>query len=140
MLIRPRFSSTEQGAERGESWLNEYEKAFVERIAKSGIEGAGFADLVREAFEAEYGGEGDALLVGLSKETKEDPGRFASELYDQYGTGALQYYALIIRYVDSGRYSPAEEAEEEAEESDLESIVEEVESNSEQGTASDSPA
>ena len=120
--------------------MNEYEGAFTERMAKSGIAGAEFARLVKEAYEAEFEGEGDALLVGLGPQTLEDPRRFASEVYKEYGMGALQYFSLIVRYVESGRFNPAEEAEEEAEDADLESILEKVESNSEQETTSDPPA
>lgn len=109
-------------------------------MSKSGIRGADFARLTKDVFEAEFGGEGDALLKGLSRETLEDPGRFASEVYKTYGMGALQYYVMIVRYVDSGKFRPEEEAEEEAEEEDLESIISEVESNSEQDAEDDSPA
>jgi len=112
--------------------MNEYEKAFGEHVSKSGIEGPEFARLTKEAYEAEFGGQGDALLRGFSQETLEDPQRFAIEVYKTYGMGALQYYGIIVRYVDSGRFNPAEEAEEEAEEEELQTIVDEVESNSEQ--------
>ena len=117
--------------------MNEYEKAFVEHISKSGIEDADFPRLVREAYEAEFGGEGDVLLAGLSRETLADPRRFASEFYRQYGLGALRYFTMVVRYVDSGRFNPAEEAEEEAEESDLESIVEEIDSSSDHESKND---
>jgi len=112
--------------------MNEYEKAFVEHISKSGIKGPEFTRLTKEAYEAEYGGEGDVLLRGFSQETMEDPQRFAIEVYKTYGMGALQYYGIIVRYLESGSFNPAEEAEEEAEEQELRSIVDEVESNSEQ--------
>jgi hypothetical protein len=74
----------------------------------------------------------------LGRETLEDPQRFASEVYKTYGMAALQYYVMIVRYVDSGKFHPEEEAEEEAEEQDLESIVNEVESNSNQEAGNDS--
>jgi hypothetical protein len=112
--------------------LNEYEKAFVEHMSKSGIKGADFARLTKDVFEAEFGGEGDAFLRGLSQETLENPERFATEVYKAYGLGALHYYVMIVKYIDSGKFHPEEEAEEEAEKEDLESIINEVESNSEQ--------
>jgi len=112
--------------------MNEYEKAFVEHMSKSGIRGPEFARLTKEAYESEFGGEGDVLLKELSQETLEDPQRFATEVYKTYGMGALQYYSMIVRYADSGRFNPEEEAEEEAEEADLQTIVDEVDSNSEQ--------
>lgn len=110
--------------------MNEYEKAFVEHVSKSDIKGPEFARLTKEAYEAEFGGEGDVLLRGFGQEILEDPERFAIEVYKTYGTGALQYYSLIVRYLDSGKFDPAEEAEEEAEEKELETIVDEVDSNS----------
>ena len=116
--------------------MNEYEKAFVEHMSKSGINGHAFARLTKEVYEAEFGGEGDALLRGFSQEALLDPQRFAIEVYKTYGLGALQYYAMIVKYVDSGRFNPAEEAEEEAEEEDLQTIVDEVESYSEQRSES----
>ena len=117
--------------------LNEYEKAFVDHMSRSGIAGPDFARLTKEVFEAEFGGEGDALLRGLSQEALEDPKRFASEVYRTFGMGALQYYVMIVKYVDSGRFHPEEEAEEEAEEQDLESIVREMESDPDQGDQTD---
>ena len=124
-------------AKRARSILNEYEKAFVGHMSRSGITGPDFARLTKEAFEAEFGGEGDTLLKGLSREAFEDPKRFASEVYKTFGMGALQYYVTIVKYVDSGMFHPEEEAEEEAEEQDLESIVREIESDPEQGAQSD---
>jgi len=56
-----------------------------------------------------------------------------------YGLGALQHYAMIVKYVDAGKFRPEEEAEEEAEEEDLKSIVREIESNSGEGPESSPP-
>ena len=122
-----------------ESELNEYERAFVDHMARSGIAGLDFARLTKEVFEAEIGGEGDALLKGLSQPALEDPGLFASELYKTFGLGALQYYVMIVKYVDAGKFHPEEEAKEEAEEEDLESIFNEIGSDPEQETESSSP-
>lgn len=119
-----------QVAHPDEQALNEYEKAFFERMSRLDVDGPDFARLTREALEAEFGGEGDAILKGLGPETLEDPKRFASEMYKTYGRGALQYFTMIVKYVGSGRFNPDEEAEEEAEEEDLESIIDEVESSS----------
>ncbi len=116
--------------------MNEYERAFAAHMFKSGISGPDFARLTRDVFEAEFGGEGDALLKGLNRKTMEDPKRFASELYKTFGMGALQYYVKIVKYVDSGKFHPEEEAEEEAVQEDLQSIVDEIESNSEQTAGS----
>ncbi len=101
-------------------------------MSRSGIEGNDFARLIKDVFEAEFGGQGDTLLRGLRQEALEDPRLFASEMYEKFGTEALQYYVKIVKYLDSGRFHPEEEAEDEAVEEDLESIVNEVESNSDQ--------
>ena len=114
------------------SKLNEYERAFVDHMAKSGIAGLDFARLTKEVFEAEIGGEGDALLKGLSQQALEDPELFASEMYKTFGLGALQYYVMIVKYVDGGKFHPEEKADEEAEKEELESIVNEIGSDSEQ--------
>jgi len=115
----------------GESKVNEYEKAFVDHMSKEGLAGPNFARLTKEVFEARFGGGGDALFEGSSQETLEDPKRFASELYKTFGTGALQYYVEIVRYLNSGKFRPQEEDEMEAEEEELASIVKEVESTPE---------
>jgi hypothetical protein len=109
-------------------------------MTKSSIAGADFARLTKEVFEAEIGGEGDALLRGLSQQALEDPRRFASEMYKTFGLGALQYFVMIVKYVDAGKFHPEEEAEEEAEKEDLESIVNEIGYDPEQETESGSPS
>ena len=113
--------------------LNECEKAFVDHMSRSGIEGIDFQRLTNDVFEGEFGGQGDALLRNLSPEALEVPSHFATEVYKKFGMEALRYFVMIVKYVDSGRFHPEEEAEDEAVEEDLESIVNEVESNSGQG-------
>jgi hypothetical protein len=98
-------------------------------MSRSEIERVDFARLTRDAFQAELGGQGETLLNELSQGALEDPERFASELYKKFGTEALKYFVMIIKYVDSGRFHPLEEAEDEAVEQDLQSIVDEMESN-----------
>ena len=44
--------------------------------------------------------------------------------------GALQYYVAIVKYAESGKFSPEVDAEEEAEEEELESIIQETEAAS----------
>jgi len=109
-------------------------------MTASGIKGADFARLTRDVLAAEFGGQGETLLRGLSRDALKDPERFASELYKMYGMEALKYYVMIVRYLDSGRFHPEEEAEDEAVEEDLETLVEAVDSNSEQGTETDPSA
>jgi hypothetical protein len=127
------------GVHQGET-LNDYEKAFVEHIAKLNIQGAAFTRLVREGLEAEYGGEIGTLLSGLKPTTLESPEKFAAELYRILGSGAMPYYVTIIKFAESGRFSPEQDMEEEREDEELESLVHEIEPDSEQGDASDSQA
>ena len=91
------------------------------------IGGAAFAQLVREALEAEYGGEVDTLLNGFGRQTLENPERFAVELFEALGTEALQYYVTIVKYAESGNYQPGGDAQKEEEE--LESLVHKIESD-----------
>jgi hypothetical protein len=109
----------------------------VDYIARLKIRGSDFAKLTKEALEAEYGGEGNALLSGFSQGTLEDTEKFATELYKVFGTGALQYYVAIVKYADSGKFHLEEEAEEKTEEQELESMVNEIESDSDQESETD---
>ena len=98
------------------------------------IDGPDFAALARQALEAKYGGEIDNLLNGLDQSTIQNPGKFASELFNAFGTGAMRYYVTIVEYVESGRFQPEEDEEVAKEEEELESLVHDIESNSERGT------
>jgi len=106
--------------------MNEYDRAFVDHMSRLGLKGTNFAKLTKEVFEAKFGGEGDALLKDWTQETLEDPERFALEIHRTFGTGALQYYVLIIKYLNAGRFNPEREAEEDAEAEELESIVKQM--------------
>jgi len=121
-----------EGARRSD--LNEYEKAFVEHIAQLNISGPNFAALAREALEAEYGGEIDSVLNGLTQETLRNPEKFAVEVFKVFGTQAMQYYVTIIKYAESGNFHPEEDAELEKEEEELESLVHKLGPDSEQGS------
>ncbi len=117
--------------------VNKYEKAFVEHITRLNVEGPDFAALVRRALEAEYGGEIDNLLNGLDQTTIQDPEKLAAELFKAFGADAMNYYVTIIKYAESGRFQPEEDAEQASEEEELESLVREVETNSDQESATD---
>lgn len=109
--------------------MNDYEKAFVERINGLKIApGPAFASLVRVALGREMGGEEESLLSGLSQATLEDPRRLAMELYNTYGEGAMQYLVMIVRFAESGEYHPEEDQELEREDEELESVIGETES------------
>jgi hypothetical protein len=105
---------------------------FIERMARLKIPpGPTFIALTKGALEGEFGGEGDALLKGLSQSALEDPTKFAKELFNMYGDGAMQYFAMIVRYAESGNFHPEEDQELEREEEELGSVVKEVEGDSE---------
>ena len=111
--------------------MNEYEKAFVERMAQLKFSaGPTFAALTKEALEREWGKEGDAPLAGLDDETLESPEKLARELYKVYGSEALRYFSLIARYAESGDFKPEEERESDEEEKELESVIQEVDEDS----------
>jgi hypothetical protein len=112
----------------------------VEHIVRLNIRGSDFSELTKQALEAEYGGEGNALLSGFSQGTLEDPQKFALELYKVYGTGALQYYVAIVKYADSGKFHPEEDSEEKTEEQELASMVDEIGLDSDQESGTDPPA
>jgi hypothetical protein len=113
--------------------VNKYEKAFVEHIYRLKIkDGPTFTKLVTEALEAEYGGQVSSLWSDLSQQSVEDPEKFAAALYKALGTDeAMKYYATIIKYAESGRFQPEEDAELQQEEEKLASVIRETESDSE---------
>jgi len=111
----------------------------VEHIDRLGIEGPTFAALVREALEAEYGGEIDAVLDDFKQQTLEDPKKFAGELFKIFETQAMQYFVTIIKFAESGRFHPEEELEQEKGDEEFESLVRETEPNPGLGTGTDSP-
>lgn len=107
--------------------MNELGKAFVERMTRLKISpGPNFAALTKQALEGEWGGEGDALLAGLSRETLESPKRLASELFRSYGEGAMNYLAIIAKFAESGNFHPEEDQELAREEEELESVIQET--------------
>jgi len=117
--------------------MNEYEKAFVQKLAQLKVApGPDFAALTKAALEGEWGGEGDELLRGLGEQVLEDPEKFAAELSRTYGHGAVQYFTLIVKYAESGKSRP-EDKEEQREKDEVETIVEEVEDESDEDSVGD---
>ena len=107
--------------------MNEYEKGFVEAIARLKIlPGPEFATLTKAALERAVGGEEESLLEGVSQATIEDPAKLAAQLLGSYGDGAVQYLTMIVRYAESGEFHPEEDEELEKEEEELESVIEET--------------
>jgi cysteinyl-tRNA synthetase len=72
------------------------------------------------------------LIRGIDQANFEDPERFASELFKSFGTEALRYYVVIVKYADSGKFNAEGDAEEEAEKEELKSIMQQTESASNQ--------
>jgi hypothetical protein len=101
------------------------------------IEGPALATLVREALEAEYGGEIGTLLDGLKPQTLEDPEKFAAELFKTFGSETMQYYVTIIKYAESGRFQPEQAMEQEKEDERFEPLVRETEPDSDREAGTD---
>jgi hypothetical protein len=112
--------------------VNQYEKAFVEHIARLNLDGPTFVALVRQAMEAEYGGEVNHLLSGIKQQKFEDPKKFAEELSKQFGDQAMRYFVTIIKFAESGRFQPEEDLEQQKADEEFESLVRETEPASDQ--------
>ncbi len=106
----------------------------MEHIARLNLDGPTFALLVKQAMEAEYGGEIRSLLSGFKQKTFEDPKKFAVELSKTFGESAMQYFVTIIKFAESGRFQPEEDLEQQKADEDFESLVRQTEP-SEEGTA-----
>ena len=122
-------------SELGGNWLNQYEKAFVEHIERLNLDGPTFASLVKQAMEAEYGGEIHSLLSGFKQQTFENPRKFAQEMSKTFGESAMRYFVTIIKFAESGRFQPEEDLEQKKADEDFETLVRETEPGSDQGTA-----
>jgi hypothetical protein len=88
--------------------LNEYEKSFVLKMGRLKTTGIDFQGLAKEALDGKFGGATDVILRGLSADALREPERFVSELTRIFGRGAMGFCDPIIRYVDLGLYSPAQ--------------------------------
>jgi len=106
----------------------------VEHIARLNLEGPTFALLVKQAMEAEYGGEIHSLLSGIKQQTFENPKKFAVELSKAFGDTAMKYFVTIIKFAESGRFQPEEDMEQEKADEEFESLVRETEPTSDQET------
>jgi hypothetical protein len=107
----------------------------VEHIARLNLDGPTFAVLVKQAMEAEYGGEIRSLLSGLKQQTFENPKKFAVEMSKTFGESAMQYFVTIIKFAESGRFQPEEDLEQKKADEDFETLVRETEPASDQGSA-----
>ena len=107
----------------------------MEHIARLNIDGPTFALLVKQAMEAEYGGEIHSLLSGFKQQTFENPKKFAVELSKTFGDSAMRYFVTIIKFAESGRFQPEEDLEQQKADKDFETLVRETEPDSDQGSA-----
>lgn len=99
----------------------------MEHVARWNFDGPTFAALVRQAMEAEYGGEINSMLSGIKQQTFENPKKFAKELSKTFGETAMQYFVTIIKFGESGRFHPEEDLEQQKADEDFESLVRETE-------------
>jgi len=85
--------------------LNSESKAFLDRVDGLKIDG-NFAELTKQALEAKFGGGGDALLRDFSPEILSNPDMFAGEMSALFGRGAVQFFSVITKYYESGKFKP----------------------------------
>lgn len=85
--------------------MNSESKSFLDRVGVLKIDG-NFAELTKQALEAKFGGGGDALLRGFSSEVLQSPGMFADEMSALFGKGAVQFFTVITKYYEAGRFKP----------------------------------
>lgn len=104
----------------------------MEHVARWNFDGPTFVALVRQAMEAEYGGEINNMLSGIKQQTFENPKKFAKELSKTFGDTAMQYFVTIIKFGESGRFHPEEDLEQQKADEDFESLVRETEPASDQ--------
>jgi hypothetical protein len=109
----------------------------VDHIARLNLDGPTFALLVKQAMEAEYGGEIHSLLSGFKQKTFEDPKKFAVELSRTFGDSAMQYFVTIIKFAESGRFHPEEDLEQQKADHDFESLVHQTEPSEEDTAVTD---
>ena len=86
--------------------MNSDVRGFLDRVTVLNIGGRNFGSLTRQALQSKFGGGGDALLSGMSDETLGNPNMFAGEMFDIFGKGAVQFFSMIIKFYESGRYQP----------------------------------
>jgi len=85
--------------------VNSESRSFLDRVEVLKI-GGNFAELTRQALQAKFGGGGDALLWNIPPDTLGDPGRFADEMSALFGRGAVQFFSIITKYYESGKFKP----------------------------------
>lgn len=86
--------------------MNDYGKAFEERIARLGFRGPDFAAMAREALRGKFGVGGDVLLGGMDRAVLESPKRFAAEMYRRFGRGSMEFYVTIVKFGEFLTFAP----------------------------------
>jgi hypothetical protein len=86
--------------------LNSDSKLFVDRVEALKIRTPDFGELTRQALRSKFGGGGDALLQDIPEDTLGNPELFAGEMSAIFGRGAVQFFSIIVRFYESGRFKP----------------------------------
>jgi hypothetical protein len=90
--------------------MNDYEKSFILKMDRLRGAGIDFEALAREALVGKFGGATDVLLRDLSPDALINPNLFVKELSKIFGRGAMGVYEPIVKYVDMGLYSGAQDS------------------------------
>jgi len=86
--------------------MNNESRTFLDRVDQLKIPETNFAELTKQALESKFGGGGDALLRGFGQDTLNSPEMFAGELSALFGRGAVQFFTIITKYYESGKFKP----------------------------------
>ena len=86
--------------------MNNESRSFLDRVDQLKVPDTNFAELARQALQSKFGGGGDALLGGFSQGTLGSPELFAAEMSSLFGRGAVQFFSIITRYYESGKFKP----------------------------------
>jgi hypothetical protein len=86
--------------------LNSDSKLFLERVEALKISPPNFGELTRQALRSKFGGGGDALIQDISEDTLGNPELFAGEMSAIFGRGAVQFFSIITKFYESGKFRP----------------------------------
>ncbi|HEV2225409.1 MAG TPA: hypothetical protein VGR56_01240 [Nitrososphaerales archaeon] len=82
--------------------MNDYEKAFVERMSRLERGGVNFELFAKEAVEAKFGGAAEVVFRGLKGDAFMNPEVFVRELSRVFGRGAMGIYEPIMKQAERG--------------------------------------
>ncbi len=91
--------------------FNEYEKAFISRMARLQRSGYDFGGGSRQALESKFGGAAEVLLRDLSEQARNDPTLFVTELTHTFGRGSIGFMEPVLKWADRGLFPPATPAQ-----------------------------